>query len=322
MRRLSLALCVSLAFGLVAGPALAQTASPQPESAKALYDRAYGLYKLHKYRDAIDLLNRAIDLDRNSPKIYVLRGDALASSGDSHAALRDYDRAIVLDPDTPTRTPRVAIRSATSTITRARSPTAPLHRARRDGRRAFLNRGEVEDEMDDSSAAVGDFTKALALDKQYVYAFADRCDAYRRKGDMTLRAGRLQLRHRPQPQLRARLPLSGGRLSRHEAMDAGGRRPQQSALARSRTDRRVLLPWAGALLARQVRSRSTTRTRTSRRTRAIRTATELRGKIHAARSELTATLDFKQAIRLYRVAGQIDEAAATQKLLDKLTPPA
>ena len=93
-------LAAGLAFTGTGRVARAQSPAPAAtDTAQSLYERARGLYKLQKYRDAIDLLNRAIQLDNTIPKAYVLRGDALASDGDDRAALKDYDRAIVLDSD-------------------------------------------------------------------------------------------------------------------------------------------------------------------------------------------------------------------------------
>jgi len=76
---------------------IAAAADPKAK-AELYYQRAWSLNALHRPRDAVADLDRAIALDPENPKLRHERGYALSDMGDFAAALRDLDREIAVRP--------------------------------------------------------------------------------------------------------------------------------------------------------------------------------------------------------------------------------
>jgi tetratricopeptide (TPR) repeat protein len=84
------------ALGKLAGERL----RGQPDSAIALMYQGKVLTNDYRYDDALDLLNKAIRLDKELAHAYDLRGDVYGEKSDYDLALRDYGEAIRLSPRT------------------------------------------------------------------------------------------------------------------------------------------------------------------------------------------------------------------------------
>ena len=67
-------------------------------------DRGGVLVRLGQYQQAIDTLNRAIELDPNRAAAYLNRGAAYNGLGQYERAIEDLNKAIALDPKNPART--------------------------------------------------------------------------------------------------------------------------------------------------------------------------------------------------------------------------
>ena len=68
------------------------------------FERARGgkLVYLGEYRQAVEVLTQAIELEPDDADIYINRGAAYAALAEYELAIADYDQAIELEPDNVT----------------------------------------------------------------------------------------------------------------------------------------------------------------------------------------------------------------------------
>lgn len=99
-RRVLFGLILALA---VLSPAAAQPVSPEPPlriaivEADSLYALAGKLYSEGRYREAIPLFQRVVDLDARNANAYALLGGSFFKLGDYGAAIDAFERALELD---------------------------------------------------------------------------------------------------------------------------------------------------------------------------------------------------------------------------------
>jgi len=109
-------------------------------------NRAFTYYSLHRYEEALRDYNRAIALDPSNAVAYSSRGTAYDGQHRYEEALRDYTRAIALDPSYAN---------------------------------AYSNRGGSYLRLGRYEEALRDYDKAIALDPDYVVAYGNRAAVYR-----------------------------------------------------------------------------------------------------------------------------------------------
>jgi tetratricopeptide (TPR) repeat protein len=78
---------------------LTQAAELQPDNRLVFTSRGAAYLRLNRNEEALNDLNRAIEIDANYPKAHHLRGLVNENMGNDEAALRDFDHAIELDPE-------------------------------------------------------------------------------------------------------------------------------------------------------------------------------------------------------------------------------
>lgn len=70
-----------------------------PDNEFVLMNKAGSLMDLHIYDEALETIEKAIDVAPNIAKCWGMKGDIMEAQGKYYEALRCFDRAIELDPD-------------------------------------------------------------------------------------------------------------------------------------------------------------------------------------------------------------------------------
>jgi tetratricopeptide (TPR) repeat protein len=102
------------------------------------------------YKNAIDYLTKAIELDPKSSRAYYYRGIAYGKLGNDQQAIKDFDKAIELNPKYSM---------------------------------AYNGRGIAYGNLGDYKQAIEDYNKAIELNPKYAHAYYDRGLAYDKLGN-------------------------------------------------------------------------------------------------------------------------------------------
>jgi tetratricopeptide (TPR) repeat protein len=117
--------------------------------ALAYNTRGRSYFELGRYEDALTDASRAVDLDPRSDTAWNTRGYILYTLRRYEEALRDLDRALEINP-------------------------------RHEG--AYNHRGLVHTALERYDRALADFDQALGVDPDYHEVYANKAEAYERKG--------------------------------------------------------------------------------------------------------------------------------------------
>ena len=158
-----------------------ELAPNSPYNAYAYAGRGNVKHSLGQDEAAVADLDRAIELDPNSPYAYAGRGNVKHSLGQDEAAVADLDRAIELAPNSPYNAYAYAVRgnvkhslgqdeAAVADLDRAieLAPNSPYNAY------AYAGRGHVKWHLGQDEAAVADSDRAIELDPNSPYAYAGR----------------------------------------------------------------------------------------------------------------------------------------------------
>ena len=159
-------------------------AAPLADLARAHRGRAYVRGELRDYQAAIDDLDRALALEPDSPSAHSVRGEYHRALNHGDAALRDLDRGIALDP---------------------------AHHF------AWASRGALHLTRGDLPAARADLDRSLDLNPDYVWALVRRARVWRGLGDPVRRLADLDRAVALQPD------WPWGRCERGDALRNAGR---------------------------------------------------------------------------------------------------
>lgn len=158
--------------------------APLADLARAHRGRAYVRGELRDYEAAVDDLDRALALEPDSPSAHSVRGEYHRALNHGEAALRDLDRGIELDP---------------------------AHHF------AWASRGALHLTRGDLQAARADLDRSLDLNPDYVWALVRRARVWRGLGDPARRLADLDRAVALQPD------WPWGRCERGDALRNAGR---------------------------------------------------------------------------------------------------
>jgi tetratricopeptide (TPR) repeat protein len=146
-----------------------------PISVLNLWRQAQFLVEQKRYEAAIVLLDNIIEESPPNQEPYNLRGLARSADGATDLALKDFDRAVDIDPDYPeahfnranTHRLRLEYAEAISDYSMAIKSNPTMIEA-------YLSRGKVAATRADTAAAMADYEKALSLNPAYAPAYFNR----------------------------------------------------------------------------------------------------------------------------------------------------
>jgi tetratricopeptide (TPR) repeat protein len=144
---------------------------PDPDAVE-LYERGDEKFLAEEFEAAIELLNRAIELDPELAPAYFRRGDSLQQSGEIREAIGNYDRAIELDPEYGTAYRNRA--NAYLKLDEYEKALANYDRAieiNPESKYAYSNRGTVYSIREEYERALADFTRAIEIDPEYAAGY-------------------------------------------------------------------------------------------------------------------------------------------------------
>jgi tetratricopeptide (TPR) repeat protein/predicted Ser/Thr protein kinase len=162
---------------------LARYLDVAPVDGDALAWRAHALYHLNRHREALEVLDRAVELDPHFEPVYFNRGIVRSALGDHAGSVDDYTTAIRLVPENaPAYGNRGSARMKLGDRAGARSDYT---RAIALGARsAWLGRAYVMLESGDAAAAEADASRAIELGTTDRSAWFTRANARERLGNL------------------------------------------------------------------------------------------------------------------------------------------
>jgi tetratricopeptide (TPR) repeat protein len=140
----SVLLSVFLAFSFASPPGFAND-----KAVDNLIAQAHKAMTTGKLKEAVSLLNKAVDLEPTRAELYVMRSRAFDSSGNMDAALKDANKYIELAPSDAF---------------------------------GYLNRARVYMSLEKSQLALADASKAIELDPNEPDGYYRRADIYSEMG--------------------------------------------------------------------------------------------------------------------------------------------
>ncbi len=124
-------------------------------------------------------------MDRFNALAYYNRGNARMDKGDLNGAIRDFDKAVTLNPHNILAwNNRGVARQKTGDLEGALGDFNRTIQLAQRSSRAYNNRGTLRIEMKDSSGAIADYTRAIEIDPRNAAAFNNRGNAYDAQGEL------------------------------------------------------------------------------------------------------------------------------------------
>ena len=174
-----------------AAEACTEALKADPDNILALTRRGLAYVRLHHFDAAIRDFDRAIELNPRDAAIYFNRGNAHhAGRSDYRQAIADYSKAIELDPrDTASHYNRGLAYLRTHSFQEAIHDFGKVIALHADHVRAHVNRGEAFRKIGAYDQAMRDFDTAIKLEPENAAAYRERGNLYAELGD-TRRAAR------------------------------------------------------------------------------------------------------------------------------------
>jgi tetratricopeptide (TPR) repeat protein len=150
-------------------------------NAKELYQQGVVNYERGKYKEAIQDLTQAIELNPRNSLAYNRRGDAFYRLGDYQKAQADASQAIRLNPqDANAYYDRGFAAYELGKYQEAIADYTKAIKLNSGNVYAYYGRGVASVEIKNYQAAIGDFSKAIALKPNYTDAYLQRGITHRR----------------------------------------------------------------------------------------------------------------------------------------------
>ncbi len=137
------------------------------------------------WMDSITLFDRTLEVTEDNNRLaYNNRGSAHADLGHYGQALKDYDRAIEIDPrHAKSWYNRGAVYGRIGNYQRAMEDFTKTLEIDPKFKMAYFNRGGIHGMMGNHPQAIADFSRAIALDEGFVKAYANRGMTYLMMGE-------------------------------------------------------------------------------------------------------------------------------------------
>jgi tetratricopeptide (TPR) repeat protein len=160
-----------------------ETLALQPDHADALHLLGVLASQIGRHDVAVDLIDRAIAIDRTSPRYHSNRGLALAGLQRFAEAMASYDRALALRPDdAETFYNRGNALLALGRPNEALGSYERALRARPDYAEALCNRGAALAALGRNEEAIASYDRVLAKQPTHVEALSNRGNALKALG--------------------------------------------------------------------------------------------------------------------------------------------
>jgi len=147
----------------------------QPSQADALHLLGVIEIQIGNYQEAVELTNKAIDIDSNQPFFYSSRGIALRKLNQFGAAIASYDKAICLKPDYAEAhyNRSIALGEIKQYDAAIRGYNAAIW-INPDYADAYNNLGNALKELNQYGAAIESYDVAIRLEPDYEYIYGIR----------------------------------------------------------------------------------------------------------------------------------------------------
>jgi tetratricopeptide (TPR) repeat protein len=160
-----------------------------PRRARAYNERGCAYKNIGKLKEAIRDYSRAIEIDPKYANAYSNRGNTYLKQGMFKESLVDLDQAIRLNPKSHFYYyNRGNIYKAKGEFDNAISDYTQALKFNPRFALAFHNRGAVYYEKKDFPAAISDYSKALEITPNLALTYCNRSNAYRAQGDLVAAA--------------------------------------------------------------------------------------------------------------------------------------
>ncbi len=157
------------------------------EVAFVYYHRGLALMAAGRIERAIKDFDKAIDLDPADHYAYINRGMVYCETGQTEKALEDFDAAIALDPRSYVAfTNKGLVYGRTGSFDRAIEHFSKAIEIKPDSALAYGNRGLAYSLMGRRDQALDDLNRAIQLDATYTEAYGARGNIYLAAGDWAL----------------------------------------------------------------------------------------------------------------------------------------
>lgn len=155
-----------------------QVLETQPQHFDALYLCGVIAAMTNNFGQAIELINRAIEVNPNSEAAYYNRANALNDMNQHRAAIDSYDKAIALKPDL-----FLAYTGRGNSFRKLMLHQAAIDSydkaiaIKPDYAEAYYNRGNAHKELKQYQAAVASYDQAIAINPNLLHAHSNRGNA-------------------------------------------------------------------------------------------------------------------------------------------------
>ncbi len=156
----------------------------QPNNVEAYNGRAFASMRLEEYQKAIDDLNKAVTLNPNYEKIYHNLGVIYNKLGEYEKSIFYYNKQIALSPNDETA--YFGISNNYAALEEHQKSVYNLTKAialNPDYADAYYNRADSYDELEEYEKVIDDLTKAIALKLNFVEAYCNRGATYNKLGE-------------------------------------------------------------------------------------------------------------------------------------------
>jgi tetratricopeptide (TPR) repeat protein len=141
-----------------------------------------GLKQFRKgnFEQAIEILNKEIEINSNNADAYYERGNAKNQLEDFYGALEDYNKAINIERHPAYLNNRSFVNSKVGNFKNAIKDATEAINKKLDFSMAYMNRAIAYSMLNENNQAIEDFTEVLRLDDNNITALVSRAIIYQK----------------------------------------------------------------------------------------------------------------------------------------------